>query len=233
MNRRSIAVVSGFAALALTTGCLPYSLANTAQTVPEGEHKTTTTYWFMPNGVGFRDDSLTPRHTLRGIDAEVRWGIDEDSDFGLRVPTGSGIVATYKRRVAGYPHPDSAAVAWQLGGGFVNWGDHAMGEFSLLASGPKRGGAVWYGGARIMHVEPLSEGAVHDDPSTGGLIGARITIGGEEIIPELAVYHDPSALRIRQSNYIFVPSLSVKGTSLLRGLGGLGRYVAAGALRPH
>jgi hypothetical protein len=204
------------------SACLPYNMASTAQPVPVGERKVTSTIWFMPNGVSSYDTTRSD-HTIRGFDGEVRWGVDEDSDVGLRVPAG-GLVLNYKRRVAGYAHPDSAAFAWQLGGGFVNLGEHAFGEFSLIASGPKRGGAVVYVGTRLMAVTPLSSGAVHDDPSYGGFVGARISVGREVITPELAIYHDRSALNLRNSEVIFVPSISLPADlfRLLRGLGGLG-----------
>jgi hypothetical protein len=216
--RATVAVIAVLSASA----CLPYNMASTAQPVPVGERKVTTTIWFMPNGVSSYDTTKSG-HTIRGFDGEVRWGVDEDADVGLRVPAG-GLVLNYKRRVAGFAHPDSAAVAWQLGGGFVNAGEHGFGEFSLLASGPKRGGAVVYGGARVMGVTPLSSGAVHDDPSYGGFFGARISVGKEVITPELAIYHDRSALNLRKSEVIFVPSVSIPADlfRLVRGLGGIG-----------
>lgn len=221
---RPITATLGAVTLSLTA-CLPYSMGSTAQTVPAGEHRTTSTLWFMPNGLGLRDDSLTKPHTLRGADAETRWGIDDESDFGIRVPTASGIVLSYKKRAYGFPHPDSAALAWQLGGGLVNGGDHAYGEFTLLASGARHGGVVAYGGARVMQVWPISEGAVNDQPSIGGFLGARISIGKEgEILPELAVYHDPSALHIRRSDVIFVPSISFRGITLPRAPMPFGRF---------
>jgi hypothetical protein len=226
MRFRTIAVSMCAATLACSTACLPYSLGSTAQTVAPGERRITSTLWIMPNGIGLRDDSLAQAHTLRGFDSETRWGIDDASDFGLRVPSGTGLVATYKRRVLGYAHPDSGALAWQAGLGIVNVAEHALVELSLLASGPRRGGATLYGGARVMQVAPISEGAVHDLPSIGALAGVRLSIGDVEVLPELAVYHDPSALHIRKSDIIYVPSVSVRGTSFFGALGRLARLCA-------
>ena len=200
------------AILALGTACIPYSVGSTAQTVPVGQRRENATLWFMPNGIGLRDDSLSKPHTFSGVDAELRWGVTSSSDFGLRVTSGSGLVATYKRRMLGAADTDAAALSWQLGAGFVNLGDHVIGEVSVLASGPKRGNTVVYGGLRAMQTGPLSAGAVKDKPTAGGLIGARITVGGEDIVPEIAVYHDPSALGIRRSDVIFVPSVTIPGS---------------------
>jgi hypothetical protein len=222
INRTQLTVI---AALAGTTACLPYSLASTAQPVPVGEKKTTSTMWFLPNGLGNPGDTARAKRTLRGFDVETRWGIDDDADFGVRATSGQGIVLSYKRRIAGFADPDSSALAWELGGGIVNWGEHALGTASLIASGPKRGGANLDAGARVMHVLPLNDSSATDKPSIGGVFGARLTLGDETIIPELAIYHDPSALHIRKSSVVFVPSVSFTGSSLLKGLGGFGRML--------
>lgn len=221
MTVRLLAAVAFAAALLNTAGCIPYSVGATAQTIPEGQSKKSTTYWFMPNGYGLRDDTTRKAHTLPGIDGEARWGIDDESDFGLRIPSGSGIVASYKRRVAGYAHPDSAAVAWQLGAGLVNLGEHAVAEGSLMASSASRHGVVWYGGVRGMQVVPLSDDAVGDRPSLGGFFGWRIKVGTGFVYPEVAVYYDHSALGIRKSDVIYVPSLTLEGINLPRGIPGI------------
>jgi hypothetical protein len=213
MQRHAIALAT---ALVLTTACIPYTVGNTAQTIAPGERKTTTSYWIMPNGLGLRADSLSKPRAFPGVDYETRWGIDDESDFALRVPSGSGIVANYKRRTFGYPHVDSAAFAWELGGGVVNWAEHALGQFTLLANTAKHGSAQWYGGARVMHVLPMSQDAANDEPTIGGVLGARFRIGTEEFLPEIAIYHDPSALGIRKSDIIYVPSLSVRSDRVFR-----------------
>ena len=225
MKVRPIALALAATTLALTGACLPYSVGSTAQTVRPGDKATTNSYWIMPNGIALNEKDSTKASTaLFGFDRETRWGIDSASDFGLRVPSASGLVASYKQRVSGYAHPDSAAVSWQLGGGVVNFAQHMELEASLLTSSAKRGNIAWYGGARIVHTIPMSSGLKQDQPSIGALIGARIGLANDDIMPEIAIYHDPSVTRIRSSNFIIVPSLSIKGTALNR----VARYVFGG-----
>ena len=128
-------------------------------------------------------------------------------------------MATYKKRVSGYADPDSAAVSWQLGGGVVNFAQHMELEATLLASSAKRGSIAWYGGLRMIHTIPVSSGLKQDQPSIGALIGARIGLNNDDIMPELAIYHDPSVTGVRRSNVIFVPSLSIKGATIKRVVG--------------
>ena len=206
------------AASVILCGCLPYSVASTAQTVPRGERRVTGTLWFMPGAIEAPGDTLGPSHGFRGMDTEARWGIDDRSDFGLRVPSASGVVLSYKRRILGAPHRDSAALSWQLGTGVVNLGEHAIAEQSVLVNLRRHGIATWYGGVRAMQVAPLSRDAVRDKPSVGALIGVELNIGGEIVIPEVAVYRDPSALGIRSTNVVIVPSISLRNLDLLRDL---------------
>lgn len=213
-SSRSVWRHVAFASLLCSSACLPYALGSTAQTVAPQQTRTTATLWFMPNGIALRDSANSDGHTIPGVDAEVRLGINDHADFGIRVPSASGIVLSYRRRVAGAPHPDSAAISWQIGGGVVNLGEHALIEAGLLASGPTRDGVTWYGAARILQVAPLSSGAVHDQPSIGATIGAEIRVGDGGVLPELSIYHDPSALGIRRSQFIFVPAVSLRGSWL-------------------
>lgn len=53
------------------------------------------------------------------------------------------------------------AIAIMGGGGFVNFGDHAHFELTLLASG-EEGTFTPYGGLRAMQVMPISQGAVRE-----------------------------------------------------------------------
>ena len=134
---RRFAFVIPVALLAATTGCIPYAVGSTARTVPAGERVRTTTAFIIPNGVDHKGDSVAA--TIPGLDSEVRFGIDERSDWGVRVPSWSGVVLNYKRRldtVAATPAADTGvAVSLMAGGGFINWGQHAHVELSLIASG--------------------------------------------------------------------------------------------------
>lgn len=195
-------------AIALTTGCLPYTVGSTAQTVPAGETVRSSIVYYIPDAIDLTGDSATG--PMRGSDVELRYGLSEKSDLGFRVPGGSGAVFTYKRRLTQSAAPESSAVAIMAGGGVVNFGEHAETELTLLASGRQSSNVLTpYGGLRVMQVFPLSRTAVHDTPTAGGFIGMRLQLGDIDVSPELGVYYDHSALGLRSRNYIIVPGVSV------------------------
>jgi len=194
-------------ALALSTGCLPYTVGSTAQTVPAGQTTRAAIVYYIPDAIDLSGDSVSS--PMRGTDLEMRYGLDDKSDLGFRIPSYSGAVFTYKRRLAGTSAPESAAMSVMAGGGFVNWGEHAESELTLLASGRGSGVMTPYGGLRVMQVMPMSRNAVHDTPTAGGFIGMRLRFGDVDVSPELGVYHDQSALGVRSTNYIIVPGISL------------------------
>lgn len=205
-------------ATALTTGCIPYAVGSTARTVPAGEKVRTTTAFLIPNGFDNKADSAAA--TIPGIDLEARYGIDDRSDWGIRFPSFSGIVANYKRRLGDVPSAaadTTTAVALMAGGGFVNWGQHAHLELTLIASGREDRRAVPYGGLRVMQVIPLNSSAPSDQPTAGGFLGWRIGSRTLGIAPELGIYYDHSALNLRRSDVIFVPSITFYGHILPSG----------------
>jgi hypothetical protein len=194
--------------LVLTIGCLPYTVGTAAQTVPAGETTRTGIVYYIPDAIDLKHDSIAG--PIRGTDLEIRYGLDDKSDLGFRVPAYSGAVFTYKRRLAGMSDPDSAAVAFMAGGGFVNWGEHAETELTFMASGRPVGDVLTpYGGLRIMQVIPMAHSAVHDTPTAGGYVGMRLHMGDMDVSPELGVYYDKSALGLRPTNYIIVPGVSL------------------------
>ena len=205
MSRRSIAAAVG---LALATGCLPYTVGSTAQTVPAGETTRAAIVYYIPDAIDLSGNSVAS--PMRGTDLELRRGIDDKSDIGFRIPAYSGAVFNYKRRLAGSSSPESAALAVMAGGGFVNWGEHAETELTVMASGRESAGLFTpYGGLRVMQVLPMSRNAVHDTPSAGGYVGMRLRFGDVDVSPELGVYHDKSALGVRSTSYIIVPGVSI------------------------
>lgn len=205
MTRRSIPAAL---VLPLLVGCLPYTVGSTAQTVPEGETTRTGIVYYIPDAVDLKNDSVAG--PMRGTDFEIRYGLSEKSDIGFRVPSYSGAVFTYKRRLAGSASPDSAAFSVMTGGGFVNFGEHAEVELTVMASGRQTAGILTpYGGLRVMQVAPMSREAVHDTPTAGGYVGMRLRFGDVDVSPELGVYYDKSALGIRPTNYIIVPGVSL------------------------
>ncbi len=203
-------------AAGLTTGCIPYAVGSTARTVPAGDHVRTTTAFMIPDGVENETDSVAA--TIPGLDSEVRFGIDDRSDWGVRVPSWSGVVLNYKRRLGAVPAGAGAdtAVALSLltGGGFVNWGQHAHLELSLLASGREDRKAIPYGGVRVMQVVPLSSSAPSDRPTAGAFLGWRIGSRTLGVAPEVGIFYDHSALQIRHGDVIVVPSITFYGPVL-------------------
>ena len=202
--------------LAATTACVPYAVGSTARTVPVGDRVHTTTAFIIPNGVERKGDSVAA--TIPGLDSEVRFGIDDRSDWGVRVPSWSGVVLNYKRRldaVAATAAADTGvAVSLMAGGGFINWGQHAHFEFSLIASGREDRKAVPYAGIRVMQVAPLSSSAPSDRPTAGAFLGWRIGSRSLGIAPEVGVFYDHSTLHLRSSDVIVVPSITFYGNAL-------------------
>jgi hypothetical protein len=192
-----------------TAGCIPLTVGSTAKPVPVGTMTNSTSVYVIPNSF---DDSVDKRAYPRyGIDPEVRFGFDDYSDIGVRLPSLSGVVANYKRRLNGVSQAPGAATAIMVGGGLVNWGDHAHLEATLITSAEDNDRFTPYGGLRAMQVIPISRGAVHDSPTLGGFLGARIgtlTIG---ISPEIGVFYDRSALGIHKGNVLFVPAITIHG----------------------
>jgi hypothetical protein len=137
--------------------------------------------------------------------------LDDRSDIGVRAPSFSGIVANYKRRLNGVSQAPGAATAIMVGGGLVNWGDHLHLEATLITSAEDNDRFTPYGGVRAMQVIPINKGAVHDSPTLGGFFGARIGSLKAGISPELGVFYDHSALRIRKGNILFVPAITIHG----------------------
>ena len=202
----------------LLTGCLPYTVGSTARPAAKGELQRTATLYAIPGAVESEYDSVSV--PMRGLDMEVRYGIDDYSDIGLRVPSFSGAVVTYKRRLNAASEDPGVAFAVMTGAGFVNFGEHALGELTLLASGDDDWTVAPYGGIRGMHVIPLSRYAVSDHPTLGGFFGLRIGRADFGISPEVGVYYDPSALELRERRWIIVPAVSIHGRELWDALGG-------------
>ena len=203
------------------TACVPYTVASTARPVPRGDRATTMSTWVMP---AMGDTSMGERSSALMVDYETRWGVDDKSDAGVRA-VGGGLVVNYKRLLSG---PSSVYdIAVMPGMGFVNWGNHAYFESTLLASkrptSPPRklerqfsGDVLPYFGLRVMQVAPLSSGAVHDRPTAGGFLGVRFGTETFGVSPEVGVFYDHSALGVRKNDFVVVPAISVHGTEMIR-----------------
>lgn len=200
---------AGAMSILYTAGCIPLTVGSTGKPVPVGTTTNSTSFYVVPNSF---DDSVNKRAYPRyGVDPEVRFGFDDHSDIGVRLPNLSGIVANYKRRLNGVSQAPGAATAIMVGGGVVNWGDHAHLEATLITSAEDNDRFTPYGGLRAMQVIPISRGAVHDSPTLGGFLGARIGTLTVGISPEIGIFYDRSALGIHKGNFLFVPAITVHG----------------------
>jgi hypothetical protein len=182
---RGIALLAVMSILS-STACLPYAVGSSATPVPRGETVRSRSFYYILNAVDVLGDSVSV--ALPGVDHERRYGISDDADVGVRLTSGAGIVVTAKKRLAGTPA--AGGIAIMPGLGLVNLGSHAYGDLTLIASGAERARAMLYGGARVMQVVPVQNGAVHDEATAGGYIGVRIGSAQAGISPELGIYHD-------------------------------------------
>ena len=198
---------------AVLAGCLPYAVGTTAQPVAQGEVTPTSSVYFIPGGFDLVDERSGGSYTA--FDLEARYGIDDASDFGVRIPGASGVVLSYKRRLTTRPAP-AAGLAVIGGLGVVNVGEHAYGDVTLVASARQRTTLTPYGGVRAFHVLPLTSSAVTDTPTLGAYAGVRIGRLDLGISPEVAVYYDEPALGLRDRSWIVVPSFTVHGRDLMR-----------------
>ncbi len=214
-------------------GCVPYGVGTTARPAPRNEVAVSSLISFVPgleyddtyaenadSDDGYHKSSPSGAGRYPLFDTEVRYGLDERSDFGVRVTSLSGIVATYKRLLAGGEAPAQPALAVVGGAGFVNLGNHLHGEVTLVASGSEAGMVTPYGGLRAMHDLALSTGFPRDTPTLGAFAGVRLGTLDLGVSPEIGVFYDESALGLRSSSVIVVPTIAVHGRDLLRTLFG-------------
>ena len=209
------------------TGCVSYAVGTTAETLGEGERTFSSIMEVTPapdpdaEGQGCPygpdDPSCYDYGTTGGLarpmlSSEVRFGLSENADAGLRVIGYSGLVASYKHRLT----PDSAAVsmAFMGGAGVLNGGNHAELEATFIIS--RAGESVSpYGGLRAMQAIALSPSVPHDRPTLGAFAGLRLGSALLGMSPEVGVFHDPSAMKLRRRTLVVVPSITLHGRGLL------------------
>ncbi len=189
-----------------STACLPYTVGSTAQTIAKGRTTTSHSYYFIPNALSGPGDTVSA--PMFGADREWRHGTSERSDIGLRVTSGLGAVMTYKNRFRDAER-GGAALAYIVGSGIVNGGEHAHFEATLVASGSETSGMVPFGGLRVMQVVPISTSAVGDSPTIGGFAGMQFGEGSFILRPEIGVFYDRSALNLRPNSFIVVPAITL------------------------
>jgi len=203
--------------------CIPYTVGTTAHTTPAGDAQSFRTAYAIPNGLRAPDDSVSV--AVVGFDYELRRGLDDRSDIGVRFPSFSGAVINYKRRITDDATFSAPATAFMVGGGVVNWLEHAHLEATVIRSGARHGEFTFYGGARVMQTIPLSRFAVSDTPTAGGFFGVMFGDDNSGFTPEIGIYYDRSALGLRSSTIIVVPSITLRG-------GGFGRVFRLLQLAP-
>lgn len=197
----------------LLVACTPYAVHTTAQPLAEGERSVTSIMTVVPNGANF--DSAGNRYSVPSLDVDIRHGVDERNDVGVRINSSSGVIMTVKHRLDGRSAKPGAATALLAGAGFVNFGQHAHFEATLIRSGDPDRDWVPYGGLRVIQVLPMSSAAVRDDPTAGAFGGLRMGSGalGMGLGLEVGVFYDRSALELRRNRVIVVPSVSIQQRS--------------------
>ena len=225
------------AALApVLTGCVSYAVGSTAETVAPGDRAYANVFELTPpfdlgdsdpfcngdvdengacqryeGGTGYED--LTPAIAFPMASSELRFGLTDRSDVGVRIVGYSGLVASYKHRL----RADSgsvANVAFIGGAGVINMGSHAQFEATILVSG-RDGIATPYGGVRAMQALRLHNDVPRDRPTFGGFFGLRLGDADAGISPEIGAFHDPSVLGVRKRSLVVIPSITVHGAGLL------------------
>lgn len=222
MRRRTVRASLPIAALTfvvLAGACTPYAVSTTALPMARGEGQRTTTLGVVPGGADFAGDSsgaARERIALPTLDVEQRMGLDDRSDWGVRIPTASGVIVSYKRRLDGPTNRDTRATAIMVGAGFVNFAQHAHGEVTLMTSGRESRSVVPYGGFRAIQVVPLSSTSVKDTPTIGAFAGMKAGGRSRGLSAELGVFYDRSALGLRRGSIVVVPSFAMHGDVLKR-----------------
>ena len=204
-------------ALALAaTGCVPYAVGTTPRTVEAREVEPSAVFQIASARRDVDRGERTARPGL-AVGNEARLGLDDVSDIGVRLTGLGGVTATYKRRLSGAPGSDAGA-AVLVGAGVIGL-SHAHAEATLVLSGPALSDRVQpYYGLRGQALAPFSQDAVGSDPALGVFGGARIGWPDLSLSPELGVFYSPSP-NLRESAWIVVPSVTVRGERLARALG--------------
>jgi hypothetical protein len=203
---RRIIAASPIVAFALNA-CLPYTVGSTARTAPAHETIPSTSSYYVPNAIRMPGDTIPA--PLAGSNLEFRHGLDSRTDIGLLLMPASGVAIDVKRRLGNDLSATRNAYAYSLGGGIVNGGAHLMMMGTFIASGREDGLVAPYGGARVIHVLPISPGAVSDKPTVGVFGGLQVSDADFIIRPELGVFYDHPALGLRHGDLIFVPAFTI------------------------
>ena len=193
---------------------MPYTVGQTARTTPRGAAVPSATFQYASHD-RLREPGEDDGPTFL-LSNGVRLGLDARSDIGLRI-VGPGAVVTYGRRLTGTPGTDAGTTLLAGAGILLGDGGHAHLEASVVTSSAPMGELTPYGGLRAQFLGPF--GNDNDSAGAVGVFGG-IRFGEPDlaIAPELGVFYSPSSL-FGESDWIVVPSVTVRGAGLLRALG--------------
>ena len=118
-------------------------------------------------------------------------------------------MGSYKHRLGSDTSHAGSARAFEFGGGVINWGEHALIQATLMASGREDGPMNPYYGVRAMQAIPITSGAVSDQPTIGVFGGLQIGNRWFSVRPELGIFYDHSALGLRQNDLLIVPAFTL------------------------
>ncbi|MEP6834620.1 MAG: hypothetical protein ABJB74_14590 [Gemmatimonas sp.] len=201
---------------AVYASCIPYAVGSTARPARKDNTQITVSTFALPKQ--FELQQRTDTAIALGVDVEARRGISPQSDVGLRLTSGSGVVLTYKRRLDGVSDKAGPGIAVQVGGGILNTLEQGEGEATLIVSGGEEGRFTPYGGLRAVYTVALVQYAANDKPVFGGYFGFRFGTPALGVSAELGVFHEHNAYPIQKALSIFeedkrrlaiVPSISL------------------------
>jgi hypothetical protein len=203
--------------LAPLAGCaVPYWVGSTATTAAPGAIVQRTGIQFAAGQPDLDaeegDAELTT--TTASFDSEVRFGLDDYSDAGVRLVGFGGVVASYRRMLGSIAGMNMAATA---GVGVLGLGSHAHAEGTVILSPEPTTPLTPYGGVRFQALAPLDDGPA-PPVATGLFGGVRLAHGDIAIFPEVGLFYAPNDL-LGQPDWIIVPSLTIAGDRLLQALG--------------
>jgi hypothetical protein len=209
-SQRTLALALLTGAAVVLAGCVSYTIGQGAGTVAPGERTLTSTMNVVPGTLKANGTTETPTRRP-SMDSEVRYGLSDRSDLGLRVATMSGAIVTYKRQLlnpAAAPRiGDRWRVATSVGAGVINLAEHGAAEATLIVSSPWGRTGQSYGGVRAIHTVPLNATARRDDPVAGVALGHLFGDTDEHVGVELGVYYDRSVLGLNSNRVLLIPSI--------------------------
>lgn len=198
-------------------GCaVPYSVGSTATTAAPGAIVQRSGIQFAAGqpDLDAEEGAAEQTTTTASFDQEVRFGLDEYSDAGVRLVQLQGVVASYRRRLGAIAGLNMAATA---GVGVLGLGSHAHAEGTIVVSPDATATVTPYGGVRFQALAPLDDGPA-PPVATGLLGGVRLSHGDLAIFPEIGLFYAPNDL-LNAPDWIIVPSITVAGDRLLQALG--------------